>query len=354
MTDDRHGEGVDAAEASADAAAEEPEEVGFGARLAAERERQGIDRAEVARALNLRVGVIAAIEEERFSDLPTLAFVRGYVRSYGRLLQLPEAEIEAALASWRDPTEDGRLPESPASVKVKPGLGRVWQGHAGIIMTLLSIAVALALVLLLLLIWPETGWQGLGGVAPADEAGDRVDEPAAAPGAATERPPPMAEDRDVVAEAVADAVAVVMADAIAEPAVAVDAAMAAPAVEVAATESAAATEMAAAETVAETGAALATVTRELDADGVLRVQAPGQDLLRLSFANDCWVEIRDASGRGVFSDLRRAGQQLEVRGEGPFNVLLGYAHGVELTYNGEAVAVAPHIRNDIASLVVGR
>lgn len=82
--------------------------------------------------------------------------------------------------------------------------------------------------------------------------------------------------------------------------------------------------------------------------------AQGEDHVLLRFSSDCWVEIRDAEGRGIVSDLGREGQTLEVFGQGPFRVLLGYARGVQLTYNGEPVGLASHIRNDIASLVVGR
>lgn len=107
--------------------------------------------------------------------------------------------------------------------------------------------------------------------------------------------------------------------------------------------------------VADSETAVFSVRREsADDNRILRVFAEGEDLVELRFSGDCWVEIRDAKGRGVISDLAREGQTLEVYGQGPFRVLLGYAHGVQIAYNGEQVALAPHIRNDIASLVVGR
>ena len=63
------------------------------------------------------------------------------------------------------------------------------------------------------------------------------------------------------------------------------------------------------------------------------------------------VEVRDGTGRMIHKDLSRAGSSLELRGEPPFKILLGYAHGVELRYNGDNVAIAPHTRNNVADFV---
>ena len=51
---------------------------------------------------------------------------------------------------------------------------------------------------------------------------------------------------------------------------------------------------------------------------------------------------------------KRAGDHLEVRGEAPFTITLGYAPGVQLEYNGESVMLAQHTNdNDVAGLVLG-
>lgn len=339
---------------------------GFGARLAAEREQRALSQADVARALNLRVAVIVAIEEEDFSNLPKMAFVRGYARTYARLLDVAEAEIAEALRSWRDPEEDGRLPLSPGSVVSKRGLGRGLHGHAGLILTLLSILVAVVLAAVLLAIWPEGGFTGSRS-EPAVEAPASSPDNRVAPAALLDSVPssvPDAADGEADAELGQDDFADDGYDGseAAEEAAQLprrqarqESAAQAPA---AAMTAAVATEVAAAVPVANAGPGAAagfSVRRESADDGrVLRVFAEGEDLVELRFGGDCWVEIRDAEGRGVVSDLAREGQTLEVHGQGPFRVLLGYAHGVQIAYNGERVALAPHIRNDIASLVVGR
>ncbi len=324
---------------------------GFGARLAADREQRGLSQADVARALNLRVAVIVALEEEDFAGLPKMAFVRGYARSYARLLNIAEGEIAEALASWRDPSEDGRLPLSPASVVPKRRLRSGLHGHAGLILTVLSILVVILLAVFLMMIWPEDGFQSMRSETPPEPpvavpSTDPVNQavPVSAPrlqmdGVDRSGAAEKVEQEDVFADDGYDG-----SEAAEEAAQFLEQGArpnSAPTLPVADSDSPGGTEF--------------TVSREFDDGGrVLRIFAQGEDRVLLRFSSDCWVEIRDAEGRGIVSDLGREGQTFEVHGQGPFRMLLGYARGVLLTYNGEPIGLAPHIRNDIASLVVGR
>ena len=79
-----------------------------------------------------------------------------------------------------------------------------------------------------------------------------------------------------------------------------------------------------------------------------------QDLLFFHFSNDCWVKITDGDDKVLFSDLKRAQQSLSINGRAPFQVLLGYAPGVNLDYNGEPVSININRKNNSARLVVGK
>ena len=85
-----------------------------------------------------------------------------------------------------------------------------------------------------------------------------------------------------------------------------------------------------------------------------RITAFGDDVLEFRFTEECWVEIKSNTGRNLYSDLSRAGQTLRLTGAGPFRILLGYAPGVRLAYNDESVALGPHTRNNVATLVLGQ
>jgi cytoskeleton protein RodZ len=69
---------------------------GIGARLKAAREALHLSEKEVAGRLYLNIQVIFKMEQEDFSNIP-VTFMRGYLRSYARLLQLDENELADTL-----------------------------------------------------------------------------------------------------------------------------------------------------------------------------------------------------------------------------------------------------------------
>lgn len=60
------------------------------------------------------------------------------------------------------------------------------------------------------------------------------------------------------------------------------------------------------------------------------------DLL-LKFNKNSWVDIRDSTGKRLIRKLGIAGNAQTVTGKAPFQVLLGYGHGVTIEYNGTEV-----------------
>ncbi len=81
--------------------------------------------------------------------------------------------------------------------------------------------------------------------------------------------------------------------------------------------------------------------------------ASGSDQLALNFTTDCWVEIYDANGAALRLGVERAGEQLLLRGEAPFDVLVGFSRGVTMTLNGKSVPIRQHQFSDSTQLVVG-
>jgi cytoskeleton protein RodZ len=74
--------------------------------------------------------------------------------------------------------------------------------------------------------------------------------------------------------------------------------------------------------------------------------------LRLKFDAEAWVEVKDASGALVFSQLGTAGSEQVVQGRPPLQLVVGNAHAVKVTYQGRVVDLAPHTRVDVARLVL--
>jgi len=78
-----------------------------GERLRIAREQQGLSVQETAERLHVIPRYVRAIENAEFSQLPGLVFLKGYVRSYCRLVGLPEnsliADLEHELLTTDDP-----------------------------------------------------------------------------------------------------------------------------------------------------------------------------------------------------------------------------------------------------------
>jgi cytoskeleton protein RodZ len=77
--------------------------------------------------------------------------------------------------------------------------------------------------------------------------------------------------------------------------------------------------------------------------------APGEHLLSVGFRGDSWADIRDAKGQRLYYGLGLAGSRHTVRGNPPFEVLLGRYVDVSLELDGEPRPVPQDaIRGDTA------
>lgn len=72
--------------------------------------------------------------------------------------------------------------------------------------------------------------------------------------------------------------------------------------------------------------------------------------LRMVFDQESWVEIKDRNGNTIFGQLNSAGSRRSVSGEPPFDVVVGNAAGVRLTYKDQNVDLSAHTQVDVARL----
>src|SRR5512138_1945899 len=81
----------------------------LGQALAAEREKQGLSRADVAQRLHMSAYQVEALESGDYARLPQGTFLRGFVRNYAKVLGLQADAMVALLA-------DGSAAERPGIV----------------------------------------------------------------------------------------------------------------------------------------------------------------------------------------------------------------------------------------------
>jgi cytoskeleton protein RodZ len=162
------------------AAAERSEEGSFGRALAAAREAHGLSQGDVAGQLRLHLRQVQAIESEDLAALPAGPFVRGYVRNYARLVDLPAEPLLSLLNTRLKPADPLRVESGSAAISPiqraprEPLSGRVVIG--GVLVALVLLAVF--------------GWWTMR----ADEKARTTVLPEAAPPARVEQasPPPAA------------------------------------------------------------------------------------------------------------------------------------------------------------------
>ena len=268
-----------------------------GEQLAAARTNRGLSIEEIAQHLKLSPWQVEALEAGDYRRLPSPVFVRGFIRNYARLVKLDPADLLSG--ADREPPSAAPLSRGalgpPAEIPY-PAAHRVnWYKYA--------ILAAVALIPLAVYeFYPE-------GTPESGSKTGQVESPppqvaAETPGTATSQPgvPP----------------ATVLGEATAPAAQPVD----------------------------------ATAAKSAPATGAAAGHGPGEQVVHLRFARESWVEIRDRSGRKIFSQLNGPGTEQTVSGLPPLQLIVGNANGVEVTHNEQPVDLGPHTKVNVARLTL--
>lgn len=313
----------------------EPPPPGPGERLRAAREERNLSLVQVGQQLNLESRQVRAMEENDWGRLPEPIYVAGYLRNYARLLGLPEKEIvDAYPHRLREPFEPTG-PVVPSESTPEPIVGKVLAGVG---------AVAVIVLLVLIVLW----WMGRFDteaeppIAPDSAAEAPVQDNSAAPEPPVDTPePPASGSRQPPATDSPAASVTAPADAVVgDPVIESEPLAAADTTE---PEAGPAGPQAVSSTPAASPAAVAPSAQ---------AEAPAGGLV-LRFSADSWTEVVDATGQRLVYKLIRSGETLVLEGEPPFRVFLGYAPGVAVEFNGEAIDTADYTRNDVARFSLG-
>ncbi|ROL93419.1 RodZ family helix-turn-helix domain-containing protein [Pseudomonas protegens] len=316
------------------------------------RESNGWSLAEVAHKLNLTVSSLSNLEAGAFDKLPGHTFARGYIRAYAKLLGMDQAILVQEFDQYTGTDSQG------SSVHA---LGRI-EEPVRVSHTILRIVSLLLLVAVVGggFIWwqdqsslrgkepislsPEhvevEGADGTTQIHPIDEPEDQ----AVAEGQ-SEAQDNAAQTQSLAAEAPANPVAPATSAPIATPAAPTAPAHTAPAV--APVVSAPAVQAPVPAVVPATPANPATAAAPTSP-----VAGAGQ--VQIQFSADCWAQVIDGNGKILLSALKRKGETVDVSGKPPFAVRLGYARGAQISYNGQAVDIAPFTSGETARLKLGQ
>ena len=295
--------------------------------LRAAREQQQLTVDDVANVLHLSREHIVALETGDFARLGPQVFVRGYLRSYARLLGLPEQSVLADFPL--DDMEPEEFQTMSAQADLKPGFYfRAWMGWALLALLLLVAA----------LIYLSSNLDADNGRAAAENTGV-VKQPAS----------PVTESS--IDRKVAGSGAVQPRFTVVEPGLN-SAIPALPRVSVANADPVVVSEVVAeanekAEVEAEAERVQDSLTVEIQAEAVappttavvnetLPAAAPaaGKVRLTLSFSDECWVEIAD-SQRSLLYGLEKRGAVVNLDGVPPFKLFFGNRKAVQIALAGK-------------------
>jgi cytoskeleton protein RodZ len=266
----------------------------WGHQLRKMREINGASITDVAMELRLDPKLIEAIEMQNEQALPSIPYVKGYLRAYARFLGMePEAILEAYSTGRVDHSQNNvrrvvTIKDTPATSASRQKTPRVVTWGVG---GLLVVSFGLW--------WYELAGNGGGTVALPDVPEVATIEPGAValalPAPAYESQPPAGE----VAATVADTTQVPVPGA--EAVTAVNTATPAPDVQNKAT--------------------------------VINFP-PEKASISLRFRSDAWVDITDSHNVKLIAGTAKAGQKRTVEGNPPFQVILGNSSAVSVEYNG--------------------
>lgn len=296
--------------------------------LATRRNESELSLREVADALNLPISTLEDIEADALDRLPAQVYTRGYVGAYARHLQLDPEPIVAALAySGSNEYQVASKPQRTFFDLNNPKLS----------LSLIGGAVFLVVVVF---------WYFLSS----------SDDSVSLPNSNVDIEP------GVSAEVITDSVTLettgseTIASATVAPATISPASLQANAAIDAVAEESRLESSRADQSNGFDNSVIAggTEVDNIEYDSTRRLTATGDEQLHLTFTDECWVEIKNTDGTTLHSELGRDGVVWEFVGEGPFQLLLGYAPGVTLRFNTEQISLVPHTRNNVAHLVLGQ
>ena len=88
------------------------------------------------------------------------------------------------------------------------------------------------------------------------------------------------------------------------------------------------------------------------ADDGLDKLPTAEDTVYFKLNRDSWIEVYDSGHNALYKQLAKSGDELTLSGIGPFSILLGYAPGVEVKFNGESFDPGPYTNAGIARFML--
>ncbi len=321
-----------------------------GERLRLAREQMGLTQQNVAERLCLKLSTVRDIEEDKSPADLASTFLRGYIRSYARLVHIPEEELLPMMAK-----------QTPIRAsKIEPmqsfSLGKRRKKRDGWLMIFTWLVVFVVVGLTGAWWWqnhkesqddlvPMTDQNSSSGdsgqsIPLGESSGD-----SAAPDAPDESNTTTSNNSATTAPASAAPAASATNNATPSQPDATSNAVVSPS-----------------QAPVENSAAAPAATHSSTSPaspmpvGAAAVSEPAADpnAVVMTFNADCWLEVSDATGKKLFSGIQRSGGKLSLAGTPPYRLKIGAPSAVQVQYQNQPVDLSRFIRNNqVARLTLG-
>ncbi|WP_313683589.1 cytoskeleton protein RodZ [Pantoea sp.] len=329
-----------------------------GERLRLAREQMGLTQQNVAERLCLKLSTVRDIEEDKSPADLASTFLRGYIRSYARLVHVPEDDLLPMMAK-----------QAPVrAAKIEPmqsfSLGKRRKKRDGWLMIFTWLVIFVVIGLTGAWWWQNHKASQEDLVSMADQNGSNSgDNSQSIPlGDNSSNDAPTDADTNAAGTPIDNGAGAVATpnnntSAPAASSNAPAAASSAPAAQ-SSDNAAVAPSQAPVDSTpppATSPAPANSVAGQLPTGsaGVSQTSADPNALV-MNFNADCWLEVTDASGKKLFSGLQRSGGKLSLSGQAPYRLKIGAPAAVQVQYQNQPVDLSRFIRNNqVARLTVG-
>lgn len=317
------------AEQQTPASEEQVEKVQAGTLLKNQREQLGLSQKQIADRLRLRLSIIENIENNNFASDQVATFTRGYLRSYAKAVGIEESVVLCALDGCEETKPEPQEMKS-FSRKTKR------EAHDSRIMTL-TWGIFAVIIGISSVWWWQNQETTMVDLTSQTEQEIALEEQAAN------------QELDFTTLESAQPQSEVALDANADDAPEVEPVLEQP-------DSQAPLETEIVPEVAQEAQPekqleqnVNTTEAEPVSESVQSTQSDTiANLLKLTFSDDCWIQVKDSSGKTLSTGVKKAGQTLELSGNLPYSVILGAPENVSMTLASEPVDLSGYTSGKVA------
>ncbi|MEG3222466.1 cytoskeleton protein RodZ [Vibrio gigantis] len=296
-----------------------------GTLLKNKRESLGLTQKQISDRLKLRVTLIQQIEENQFESDQVATFMRGYIRSYAKYVNLDEKVVLSALHHAGDAQHQEQEMLS-FSRKTKT------EKHNSRIMLLTWSIFAVIAGISSLWWWQSQQQDTLSqSLANTESSEEHAVEESLAP-EFTSLEVLEAEQNEAGTSVVEGTESLAAISDAEDTSDAVTSADETPEQQVTEAEPAATAKA----EVVEVSTAPKAVANELV----------------MQFSADCWIQVKDATGKTLSTGIKKAGQSLNLSGTAPYKVILGAPEGVSMTFASEPVDLSGYTSGKVARITL--